>query len=260
MNHIIKEIAQELAQADETKAVVLGGSSVSDYRDEISDYDLYVYSNKPAKISERTKIASKYADKYEINNTFFEPGDEWILRDSGKVIDIMFRNTDWPAKQIEHVWINGSASTGYSTAFIYNIKNSEILYDPSGFYKDLQQKVNTPYPQKLAENIITLNFSVMSGKIAASFREQIVKAVKRNDYVNINNRITAYLNSYFDILFAVNRVLHPGEKRLVRYAKDNCKNLPDGFETGINSLITALPQEKIQFLENLTKNLEKITY
>jgi len=45
------------------------------------------------------------------------------------------------------------------------------------------------------------------------------------------------LTSYFDILFAINYQPHPGEKRLVEFAVNHCKLLPQNIETDITSIL-----------------------
>ena len=77
----------------------------------------------------------------------------------------------------------------------------------------------------------------MYGKKMASFYEQLEKAVIRNDIISINHRITAILSSYFDILFALNKEFHPGEKKLVEYVLKLCDNIPDNFEENIKSIL-----------------------
>ena len=91
-----------------------------------------------------------------------------------------------------------------------------------------------------------------------SYFDQLASAVKRNDYVSINHRIAAFLASYFDTLFALNRVLNPGEKKLVEFAKNNCKILPDNFEADVNGLVISLPDEKLSYAESLVANLRRL--
>ena len=67
---------------------------------------------------------------------------------------------------------------------------------------------------------------LMKDKPFASYYEQIEKAVKREDEISVNHRISAFMASYFDVIFAKNELLHPGEKRLVQFALKNCNILP----------------------------------
>ena len=132
------------------------------------------------------------------------------------------------------------------------------MYDPYGWYKNLQEKVGGEYPEQLKKNIIAKNLPLIYGKMSATFADQIILAVKRNDIVSINHRISAFLASYFDVIFALNKQLHPGEKRLVRFAKENCKLLPRNFEQNINNLIT-FPADKKEFcLTQIINDLKKI--
>ena len=66
--------------------------------------------------------------------------------------------------------------------------------------------------------------------------------------------------SYFDIIFAVNELLHPGEKRLVKYAKDNCQNLPKNFEDNINNLLVQPNSETLNILDDMVESLRQILY
>jgi hypothetical protein len=65
-------------------------------------------------------------------------------------------------------------------------------------------------------------------------------ALDHNDRLSVNHRITALLASYFDILFAINRLFHPGEKRLVAYVLAKCPTHPPGFETQVYELLSAI--------------------
>ena len=77
---------------------------------------------------------------------------------------------------------------------------------------------------------------MLSG-VMASYDLQIKKAISRGDKISINHRIAAYLASYFDIIFAVNLVFHPGEKRLIQMVNEKCKIIPEDFEKNIELLL-----------------------
>ena len=83
-------------------------------------------------------------------------------------------------------------------------------------------------------------------------------AVKRNDPVSVNHRIAAFLASYVDIIFALNEVYHPGEKRMIKYAKKHCKILPENFEENINELFRVDDTDKLKILNEIVIQLKKI--
>ena len=99
---------------------------------------------------------------------------------------------------------------------------------------------------------------MLKDKKSASFFEQIEKAIKRNDIISIQHRITAFLACYFDIIFAINKKLHPGEKRLIQYAKLNCIILPNKFAENLENLIISADKNKIEILNNIIFELRKI--
>lgn len=258
-DEILKKITDEFKQIQAVKALVLSGSTTTNYADENSDYDLYIYSDSEVDIEKRRKIAEKFSSDFDINNQFFETGDEWKMPEGQKGIDIMYRSREWIEGQIERVFNRCEASLGYTTCFAYNVNKSVILYDPEGWFAKLQAKTDV-YPEKLAQNIIKKNFIMLKDKRGASFLEQVQNAVKRQDFVSVNHRTTAFLASYFDVLFALNRLYHPGEKRLVRFCKDNCNKLPKDFEKDFVSLFPASDPQKVSILDEMVENLRAILY
>jgi len=62
------------------------------------------------------------------------------------------------------------------------------------------------------------------------------KALARDDAVAANHRLAALLASVFDILFALNRETHPGEKRLLERASALPK-APPGFGVAVETLL-----------------------
>lgn len=256
---ILEYFIEEARASDDIDALVLAGSKMGLINDEMSDYDIYVYSKDKVNIETRKKFARKYEAYCELGNDYFEYGDEFIIKDE-IYFDFMYRNLSFAENEINYVWRECNSKIGYTTAFLYNIKNSKILYDKDSKFKNLQNElINNEYPDKLKENIIKRNLAVMKDKKTSSFFEQLEKAVKRNDIVSVSHRLTALLSSYFDILFALNKELHPGEKKLIKYAYKLCKKLPENFESDLNNIITGgLNENLLDNLNSLIGNIKKI--
>jgi len=257
-NSYLNNIYAEYKKFPQTRAMALGGSGANKTSDEISDIDLYIFVDKDIPVKDRLEIAKKYSSNYETGCEYFGAGDEFMVDKIGQQLDVMYMDTGWFEKTTDDVWEKHQPSNGYSTCFLHTLKNLKILYDKNNWLKTLQNKLNKPYPKELKENIIKRNMMLMKDKPFASYYEQIKKAIKRGDKVSIGHRISAYLASYFDVLFAKNELLHPGEKRLVKYAKDNCKVLPDNFEEDINALLNGSNSDTLAILDNMTENIRKI--
>ena len=98
---------------------------------------------------------------------------------------------------------------------------------------------------------------LLSGNLP-SYDKQIIKALKRNDIVSVNHRTAAYMESYFDIIFAMNELTHPGEKRMVQIALEQARVLPQDFEKNLTALyqdLFAHPQNVEHDIVTLTENL-----
>lgn len=254
---MLETLIEEYKKLDVVEAIALSGSSTSKTDDSKSDYDIYIYCQKEPDIEKRRKIAEKFSDSPEIDNHYFETGDTFYLRETGKPIDIDYRLPDFIESNIKHVWEEHNASMGYTTCFLYNVKHSKILYDKNGWLKNIQDKVSSPYPENLAKNIIRKNFTYLKDAMF-SYRDQIASAVERNDLVSINHRSAAFLASYFDVIFAKNRLLHPGEKKLVDFAKSNCAILPQDFEQEIENLLIGDISKRVLAADKMVENLRKI--
>lgn len=223
---------------EQTDAVVLGGSRSTGIQDSGSDYDVYVYLNSELDLETKRKTVVPFCTEAEIGNHYWEPEDNCVLN-NGVPIDIIYRTVEMFENYLKTVVDNGTPFNGYTTCFWHNIINGRVLFDKSGKFTELQKKYTVPYPEKLRKNIIENNRKLLSGCLP-SYDKQIRKAAQRNDIVSVHHRITEFLASYFDIIFALNRLTHPGEKRLVQLCKSNCRLLPQSFEENINALLESV--------------------
>ena len=242
----------EFTKLPEITAIVLGGSRSGNNYDRSSDYDLYIYCGNIPNKDVRKLILDKYCSYIELENQFWEVEDNCTLSD-GIDIDIIYRNINDFENNIENVVEKHQASNGYTTCFWHNLNNSKILYDPYKEFYRIKERFSVPFPKELKENIILNNFRLLTGTLP-SYDKQILKALNRGDLVSVNHRISAFIESYFDIIFAVNELTHPGEKRMIDYAKEHAKILPKDFEENMNVLLNSMGST----LENVENNLKNI--
>ncbi len=239
----VNKLFDELGSLSQVEAIALGGSRATGRHDEKSDYDVYVYTTDSIDEKERRRILSQYCAYMEIGNAFWELEDDVTLKD-GLDMDIIYRNMDDFEKMVSSVVIDCVPGNGYTTCMWHNLITSEIVFDRNGKLRALQKKYQIPYPQKLKENILSRNLNLLSGMLP-SFDTQIRKAENRGDLVSVNHRVTEFLASYFDIIFALNEMTHPGEKRMQSICSQECRILPKHFDENLNRLFAGMYTECI---------------
>lgn len=255
----VNELFAELSKIDEVEAIALGGSRAGTVYDEKSDYDVYLYCTAPVPVSTRQAILKRYCGRMELGNSFWEYEDNAVLN-RGIDIDILYRNLDEFAAGISRVVDDYAASNGYTTCMWHNLRTCKVLYDRDGRLTALKNRYDCEYPERLQANIIDRNMKLLRHAMPA-YTTQIKKAVERGDEVSINHRVTEYLASYFDIIFALNKITHPGEKRLVALCEKNCKVLPKDFSVNLHKLFVDMFTDSASVssdIERITDNIEKL--
>lgn len=256
---MVNQLFQELSRLPQVEAIALGGSRAGEHYDEKSDYDVYVYIISPVPEETRREILSRYCAVMEIGNHFWEYEDNCTLN-NGIDIDILWRSLEDFVSGVSAVVDGGQASNSYTTCMWHNLRTCRILYDRDGRLTAAQRRYDCPYPQALRQNIIARSRKLLRGSLPA-YETQIQKAVRRGDQVSINHRVTEFLASYFDILFALNEQTHPGEKRLVELCREQCRLLPDRFEANLDDLFQDMftrPDRVGQDLDRIITALEQI--
>jgi hypothetical protein len=152
----------------------------------------------------------------------------------------MYWSPAWIEAQLTRVLDEHRASVGYSTTFWRTVRDSVPLVSHDGWFAGLQEKARQPYPEPLRRAISDLN-RPLPGDARSSFLHQMTCAVERGDAISVNHRTAALLASWFDVLFALNRVLHPGEKRQIETAQAEYAHLPPDLEARVTDLIAAIP-------------------
>lgn len=233
------EVAAEYAALPEVLAVALGGSHAAGNGDAGSDLDLYVYSRAEVPLAARREIALRRGHPAEVDNRWWEPGDEWDERTGGGHVDVMFRRAADMEAHLTALLEGFEAHNGYTTALWHNVRTGEVLFDREGWLAALQRRADVPYPDGLARAILTRNVPLLRGAFGA-YPRQIALVARRGDVVAVNHRVAELLASVFDVLFALNRVPHPGEKRLLALS-GRLPLLPPDFARQVGELLTSGP-------------------
>lgn len=228
MQPAVQRLTRAFRELPQVIAVALAGSRAAGTSDPQSDFDLYVYALRDVPVEFRRGLLDGSS---EIDNRFWETGDEWTDSTTGTQIDIMYRSPEWMESQIDRVLVRQEAALGYTTCFWYNVDHSEVLFDPRGWYHQVQSRVRVPYPEGLRRAVVMKNWPILR-RNHSSYRRQIELALGRGDAVSVQHRVTALLVSFFDVWFALERQPHPGEKRLLSH-------LAEPWASRVRSLIEA---------------------
>jgi hypothetical protein len=244
-------VAEQFAAIDTVQAIALSGSVASGNAREQSDIDLYVFATETIPVMQRQHIAAiRGYSRADFNLQYWDTGDEWFDAATGIEVDVMYWSMDWLEEQLAKVIDRHESTIGYTTCFWHTVKQAVILFDRQGWFAGLQERAQAPYPEALRSAIIQHNTPLLHA-IIPSYTHQLEKAIQRDDVVSINHRLCAYLASYFDVLFALNRLLHPGEKRLLTFAEQACPLLPDNMTADIRALTTPQLLDKHAWLKHL---------
>jgi len=256
---VVEQLFQELCALDAVEALALGGSRAGEHFDAASDYDVYLYCTGQIPEDVRRDILSRYCDILEIGNHFWEYEDNCRLK-NGADIDILYRNLDDFTAEVARVVERCQPRNGYTTCMWHNLLTCRIVYDRDGCLAKAQARFRVPYPPELKRRIVERDWQLLHSAMPA-YETQLAKAVKRGDLVSVNHRAAAFLEAYFDLLFALNERTHPGEKRLIQLCREYCRILPARFEENLDRLFSDLfrdPDQAMADIRAILSELEKI--
>lgn len=258
INKTVMDLVYEFSRLEEVEGILLAGSHVTKTNDINSDYDIYIYISEEIVVEKRKKITDKFFKYIELDNTFWEREDDGALLENNIEVEIIYRELEWIERLLNRTLLECQADTGYTTCFWSNFINSIILYDKNGELNKLQERYRIDYPKKLKENIVRKNYPLLKKQMPAYYN-QIEKALKRDDFISINHRIAAFFASYFDIIFAINEMPHPGEKKLLKIIKDNNMKIPKHMYKNIETILKLAVTSNTDILleiDDLVNNLD----
>ena len=254
---LVDNLFKELSEIKEVEAIALGGSRATGKYDESSDYDVYIYLTDKVDISVRKSILEKYCKYMEISNRYWEEEDDVTLND-GVDMDIIYRNLDDFNATLKYVVKEHNQYNSYTTCMWHNLVTSKIIFDRNGRLTALVKEYDIEYPEALRSNIINNGIKLLTNHLP-SFDKQIFKAETRRDLVSVNHRLAEFLATYFDVLYAINKVKHPGEKRMKEYAIEKCKVLPAKFNEHFEALFSNVFNNSIKdIVKEMVEEILKI--
>ena len=231
---MFETVIARFSELEEVEAIALGGSRSGSHFDESSDYDIYHYCTASVSEEKRRNILEQLSSRLEIGNQFWETEDNGIFL-NGIDFDILYRNLDDFCSGVATVVEQHQPQNAYTTCMWHNLLTCKVLYDRDGRLTAARKRFCVPYPEELRRNILDRGWKLLHSAMPA-YELQIRKAAARGDMVSVNHRVSAFMETYFDILFALNRRTHPGEKRLTALCKEQCAILPEKFEENIQTL------------------------
>lgn len=254
-----EKLIQDFSQLPEVDAIALGGSRATGQNDSKSDYDVYIYLNQSLSLEKRQQISAAHCQAMELDNQYWEPEDDGVLKD-GIAIDLVYRRLEDVDQALARTLIDCQPGNSYTTCLWANVLGSQILFDRNGGLATLKTRFTLPYPELLRSRIIERGRNLLSGRLP-SLDIQIKKAVERQDLVSVNHRVAEFLASYFDVLLAYNRLPHPGEKRLAEFVLRECAQIPADFESDLKAVLRGAgeaDESLLSALDRLILHLDKL--
>ena len=237
---LARQVAEALAGHPAVVAVSLGGSggTLGLGTDAASDLDLEVFTRGevPIEVRRAAIVVTGGATRAELGNAWWGLADEWIAADSGIHVDLTFFDAAWMEDRLAAVLERHEPSLGYTTCLWHTIRSCATLADRDGWLAAQKARAAVPYPDPLRRRIVEHNHPVLRAALPA-YANQLASAVARHDLVSINHRLAGLLASYTDILFALNRQPHPGEKRQVEALVRRCPLLPEHMADDLDELL-----------------------
>lgn len=257
---LITRLVDLYRQFPQVEAIALAGSHTSGGSiDPASDIDICVFTTALIPLEAREKLVARAggAKRANMNLDYWGLGDEWFDATTGIEVDAVYWDTHWIEGVLEGVINRCQPALGYSTSFWHTLRSARVLFDRGGWLGGLKELCERPYPEDLRRNIITNNLAVLRAVIP-SYAHQIEKAVQRGDLVSVNHRVAALLASYFDVIFAFNRVLHPGEKRILEHAARLCPRLPENMTDHVTAVLQAAGQGDARLIEAVNRLVDGV--
>jgi hypothetical protein len=214
-DHILKQIVASVADLAGFAAISLGGSAATGLADENSDLDLHVYWRAPlAAPAERAARLARVADAGSVEVDILDWGREDHLRVGGHLVELVYVPLDELRVEVVQAYGEGLISEGYTTARLFYLANGRPLYDPAGELSMLRDRLLAEYPEPTRRLLLQYHPALLR-----TYLGHLRLAQTRGDLLMVQHRRYTVQMVFFNLLFALNRRYHPGEKRLLIHSQ-----------------------------------------
>jgi hypothetical protein len=246
---LVDRLVAAYAPLPEVRAVGLGGSVAAGTADASSDIDLYVLVDAIIPDQRRLEVIRSFDPPPEDRSRVLAgpAGDEFHDGPTGVEIDVMYWDPGWLSDRIDAVLVRHEPAPAYTTCLWFTVRTMRPLADRDGWLAGLRARSDVPYPPELRRRIVRANTDVLR-LTQSSYRHQLEKALARGDSVSVNHRTAALVAAALDVVFAANRVLHPGEKRLLDAIERDGLRRPTGFRAAVEEVVAHAAVDQVGLL------------
>jgi len=230
VERLVTQVAAAFEPHAEVEAVALDGSLATGSADSSSDADFGVYLSSSPAPERECEIRSRIQPTLPIvlGAGIFKTHDI-LITPGGLRADISYYLAPAAEEAIHGALIQPSPALVRTSDLCALIRDSRILFDRTGWLKKMQEITSGPYPEALRTSIMARHWQMLAHPVS-SFQQQMCISAARGDLPGWRYYSDLFITSYFQIVFAANRVLNSNRKRLMEIARRSCAVLPANFE------------------------------
>lgn len=214
---LLARIAEALGDLHGVVAVSLGGSFASGFADEASDLDLHVYWAGPLTPNDkRAQRIAKIADPDSVRAGLTSWGLEDQFAVDGRPVELIYRRWDDIHEEVERAYDPGLPGWGFgfTTAVLYSVAHDQPLHDPTGELEAARNRLSREFPEATRIALLRRQSPLLGFNLRL-----LRQAQRRGDLLFVEQLRYKLQMLFFDLLFALNRLYHPGEKRLLEHSR-----------------------------------------
>nr|MDQ2997192.1 DUF4037 domain-containing protein [Chloroflexota bacterium] len=212
---IVQHLVAVLADLPGVAAIALGGSTAAGFADESSDLDVYVYYHEPlAASADRATRLCALADEGTLEAGILTFGLEDHLHVQQKLIELIYLDLDRLIAEADRAYSQGLSSEGYTTSLLYILFRNHVFHDATGEVTALRARLHAAYPEPTRTRLLREQPAVLR-----YFLELLHVSRRRDDLLYVQHMRYSIQMIFFNLLFALNRMYHPGGKRLLPHAQ-----------------------------------------